>query len=180
MKKLVNSFDVDENFWEVNTQFKLALGFKKLFKEDRSRGKKDSSRIMWFVSLVYDRGSIFFNVPFDEKVEAISEDYMNDSNYYIKNRELIDEISKEYILLTTTSIDRHLNQWEESLNDRTRFLSTVRYSLENFDDLDKMAANTTKVFETFKKIKEDQVKEASGSGDIKGGGMESLNDSGEI
>jgi hypothetical protein len=178
VQKLVTVFDVDQNFWEANPQFKVA--FKALYKADRSRGKKDSSNQMWFVAFTHDQGSIYYNLPVDEKYNLIGEDFLGDINYYSKQRHILDDLIKQYVGLTMTASERHLDQWRISLDDRTNFLSTVKYDLENFDKLDKMAANTKAVFDTFKRIQEDIIKEQSGGGDAKGGYKESLNDTGEI
>lgn len=179
-KKLVTVFDVEDNFWEVNPQFKIALSFKDLYKLDKSRKHIDSSKMMWFIAFVHDPNSIFYNLPLEEKEEVISEDYMDDISYSKKNKLKLIPLVDDYIKLTHSTIDRHLRQWIISLDDRTHFLSTVKYDLDNYKDLDTMAANTPKVFDTFKKIREEQEKEASGGGNIKGGGIESLADTGEI
>lgn len=179
-KKLVTIFDTDDNFWEVNPQFKIALSFKDLYKSDRSRKSIESSKMMWFIAFVHDPNSTYYNLPVEEKEEVIGEDYMDDINYANRYKVKLEPLIEDYVKLTHSTIDRHLRQWIISLDDRTHFLSTVKYDLDNYKDLDTMAANTPKVFDTFRKIKEEQEKEASGNGNIKGGGIESLADTGEI
>jgi hypothetical protein len=179
-KKLVTVFDTDENFWEVNPQFKIALSFKDLYKGDKSKKRIDSSKMMWFISFVHDPNSTYYNLPLEEKEEVIGEDYMEDLTYANRHKNKLEQLIEDYVRLTHSTIDRHLKQWIISLDDRTHFLSTVKYDLDNYKDLDTMAANTPKVFDTFRKIKEEQEKEASGGGNIKGGGIESLADTGEI
>lgn len=177
--KLITIFDTDQNFWEVNPQFKAALSFKELYKKDKSRGKKESSALMWFIAYTNDIASIFYNLPILERYSVIGEDYMNNPKYYESNKEQLDILIKDYIKLTTTAIDRHLLEWDDRLEDRTRFLATTKYDLDNFDKLDKMNANTVSVFKNLDTIKENLAKQESG-GDTKGGFKESLNDSGEI
>lgn len=177
--KLITIFDSEQNFWELNPQFKVALSFKELYKKDKSRGRKDSSALMWFIAYCYDIGSTFYNLPLEEKHQVIGEDYMNNLNYYKSHETILEPLIADYLKLTTTRIDRHLLEWDERLEDRTRFLATTKYDLENFDKLDKMSANTTAVFKNLENIKADLAKQDSG-GDTKGGFKESLNDSGEI
>ena len=178
--KLITIFDSEQNFWEVNPQFKTALSFKEYYKKDKSRGKKDSSVVMWFIAYTHDIGSLFYNLPINERYEVIGEDYSGDIDFYKKNQTILDTLINDYIKLTTTAIDRHLLEWDERLEDRTRFLATTKYDLENFDKLDKMNANTISVFKNLDTIKESLAKQESGTGDTKGGFKESLNDSGEI
>lgn len=177
--KLVLIFDSEQNFWELNPQFKVGLSFKELYKKDKSRNKKDSSALMWFIAYTNDLGSIFYNLPLQERYEIVGEDYMGDSNFYESNKDKLDPLIKDYLLLTTTAIDRQLIEWDRRLDDRTDFLAKTKYDLDNFDKLDKMNANTAAMFKNLDAIKEAQIKEQSG-GDTKGGFKESLNDSGEI
>lgn len=178
--KLITIFDSEQNFWEMNPQFKTALSFKELYKKDKSRGKKDSSALMWFIAYTHDISSLFYNLPQQEKYEVIGEDYMNDIDFGKKNQSTLEPLITDYIKVTTTAIDRHLLEWDARLDDRTRFLATTKYDLDNFDKLDKMNSNTVAVFKNLEKIKEDLSKQESGTGDTKGGFKESLNDSGEI
>jgi hypothetical protein len=85
-KKLVTIFDVEENFWDINPQFKVALSFKDLYKNDKSKGRKDSSKLMWFIAYIYDPGSLYYNLPLQEKEEVIGEDFMDDINYANKHK----------------------------------------------------------------------------------------------
>lgn len=178
--KLIVIFDSEQNFWELNPQFKTALSFKDLYKKDKSRNKKESSNLMWFIGYTHDIGSLFYNLPQTEKYEVIGEDFVGDINFYKNNSTSLEPLIHDYIKLTTTAIDRHLLEWDARLEDRTRFLATTKYDLENFDKLDKMNSNTIAVFKNLEKIKEDMAKDESGTGDTKGGFKESLNDSGEI
>lgn len=177
---LITNFDVDSNFWELYPDMKIALSFKEIYKSDKSRNKESSSKMMWFVALTTDLNSKFNNIPIEERYDVISTDYMEDEKYYPKNKKKLDLLIKDYEHLMDTPVERHLRQWETSLDDRTIFLSTVKYGLDTYEDLDKMAVNTAKVFQTFAKIKEDLAKEKAGGGDVKGGSRESLADSGEI
>lgn len=176
---LINSFDTDMNFWEVYPDLKIALSFKNLYKSDKSRGKEVSSRKMWFLVLTNALNSRYINIPEEERYQIIGEDYMGDENYYKNNKDVMEPLKQDLLKLMDTPSSRHLRQWLKTLEDRTTFLESVEYDLNNFDKLDKMAANTSSLMETFKKINDAMVKEA-GSGDVKGGGRESLNDTGEI
>lgn len=177
---MINSFDIDSNFWELYPDFKVALSFKDIYKSDKSRNKESSSKLMWFTALTTDLNSKYINIPLEERYEVIGEDFMDSIKYYKDNRNKLDLLIEDYMRISDTPVKRHLRQWTTSLDDRTKFLSTMKYSLDTYEDLDKMAANTAKVFDTLKKINSDLEKEAAGGGEAKGGSKESLADIGEI
>lgn len=177
---VINSFDTEINFWEVYPELKIALSFKDLYKSDKSRGKDVSSKKMWFVALTHSVNSKFINIPEEERYEIIGEDFMGDPQYYQNNKSTLDILIADLLKLMDTPSQRHLRQWTKTLEDRTNFLSEVSYDLNNFDKLDKMAANTSALMETFKKINEMLSREEAGMGNVKGGGQESLADTGEI
>lgn len=177
---IINNFDTDMSFWELYPEFKIALSFKDLYKSDKSRGKDVSSKKMWFVVLNYAPNSRFINVPEEERLQIIGEDYMGKENYYWENEKILLPLIEDFFKLNDTPTERHLRQWTKTLEDRTTFLSNTTYDLNNYEKLDKMAANTAGLMETFKKIKEMIMKEKSNEGSIKGGGQASLADSGKI
>lgn len=177
---MINTWEVDTNFWDLYPDLKIALSFNTIYKSDKSSNKASSSKMMWFVALTTDLNSKYINIPKEERYEVIGEDFMGDIKYYKSNKVKLDMLIADFEKLSDTPVKRHLRQWLNSLDDRTQFLSTVKYGLDTYEDLDKMAVNTSKVFDTFNKIKADLAKEESGGGDVKGGSKESLADSGEI
>lgn len=171
----INIIDPDLYFWDVYPEFKLAMEFKKLFTRDRTKEKNRSSKVMWFIVLTRDPSSKFYNLPQDEKNAVVGEDYMGDPKFYEKNKETLDPLIEDYIKLALSPAKRHLINWDKKIQERTEFINNTKYSLDNFEDLDKMASNTAKIYDTLKKIKEDLSKE-EGEGNLKGGGTASLND----
>lgn len=177
---VINNFDTDMNFWEVYPDLKIALSFRDLHKSDKSRGKDVSSKKMWFVVLTNSPNSRYNNVPLEERYQVIGEDFMNDSNYYWMNQSTLDPLIADLFKLTDTPSQRHLRQWINTLEDRTKFLENAKYNLDNYDKLDKMNANTAALMTTLSKLQEMMSKEDGGTGSVKGGGQESLSDGGEI
>ena len=55
----LKNFDLEVNFWKVNPQLKIPEVFSKLYRNDKSKGKHDSSQIMWAIALCYDPESKF-------------------------------------------------------------------------------------------------------------------------
>lgn len=172
---MINHFDTSESFWELYPDFKDALSFKKLYKSDKSRNKESSSRIMWYVAYTTDINSKYYKLPENEKHSVIGGDYMDDEDYYKNNKDRIQPIIDDYIKINFSAAQRQLRDWEIKMDERATFIKDMPYNINTYEDLDKMASNTAKLFDTFKKIKEDISKE-EGDGIGKGGAIASLND----
>lgn len=186
----VELFSPDANFWECNQQFKIANPFKRLYEKDRSRNKKESSMMMWFISFVYDMNSRYYNLPEDERIAVICEDYMNDSDYYEDNKEDIEVLAEAFINLQDTPARRALRDWELKIQQRAKFIRETDYTLDYYeedakgklitkkgtaDQLDRMMGNTKKLFDDYQRILKDLSTEEAEDG-VMGGEMESLID----
>lgn len=175
---MINTFDVDKNFWLTHPDMKVINPFKTLYESDKSKKKEESSLMMWFIVLCYDRDSKYYKLMADGddgKHNIVGEDFCNDIQYYSKWKLILEPVIEEYIKLQYTPMERHLKTWEDLLDKRTRWLKGQEYDFENDEKLDKAAERTLKVHNTIKQIKEDLSKE-SAEGSIKGKGEKSLND----
>lgn len=171
----VSNFNTDESFWELYPEFKVALSFKDLYKSDKSRNKISSSNIMWFVALCHSPRSRYKSLEIGDRYAVIGEDFMDNINYYEDNKTRLDPIILDFIKTETTAAQRHLDEWDKKQDERSKFISNLKYDLNTYEDLDKMAINTTKIYDTFFKIKEQLAKE-EGEGVGKSGRKASLND----
>lgn len=189
---IVNSFDITENFWENYPELKIAGPFKILYNSDKSRNKAVSSKLMWTIALIWDRGSKYYNLPEegpDGKVTLLFEDYYNDEQYYEKNRKKIDDLKDFYRKLQESSAERTLRGIEEKLQERDKFLKETEYTMGDpgergfmygtVDTLDRMMANTKKLYDMWDEARKLVIQEKE-QGQTMGGGQESLSDSGEI
>jgi hypothetical protein len=187
-----NNFDTDNNFWETNPQLKLAGPFKELYTNDKSRLKKESSTLMWTIVLIWDRNSKFYNQPEegkDGKINLLFNDYFGDSTYYTLNKVLVDKLRDFYINLCTSTAEKTLRGVETKLKERDTFLKETEYTLGEkgdkgwqwgtVDTLDKMMANTKKLYETYEQAMKIVSQEAD-KGTALGGSQESLADRDEI
>jgi hypothetical protein len=187
--RLVEAFDTENNFWEANPQLKVAGPFKKVYTNDKSRNKENSSRLMWTVALIWDRGSKFYNQPESDKVMLLFDDHFGDPNYYKNNQQKVDELRDFYIKLTETTAERTLSGIEKKLMERDAFLNATHYDLGEkgdrgyvygtVDTLDKMMANTKKLYDMYDDARKVVMEELS-KGSTKGDATESLSDSGDI
>lgn len=172
---VITDFDTSHSFWETYPDMKLALSFKRFYERDKTKDKNRTSRFMWFIALTRHPNSKYYNLPEDEKYAVIGEDYMGDKRFYQKNKEDLDILIQDFEKLTLSPARRHLMEWNSKIHERSKFLKEIPYTLDTFEDVDKMAFNTAKIYDTLKRINEDLSKE-EGSGNVKGGGVASLND----
>lgn len=187
--RLIDGFDTDNNFWTANPQLGIVGPFKKLYTNDKSRGKAISSKLMWSVALIWDRGSKYFSQPESDKILLVFEDYFGDKNYYKNNLEKITELKDFYIRLTETTAERTLSGIEAKLRERDAFLKDTHYDMGEkgergwqwgtVDTLDKMMANTKKLYDMYDESRK-VVMEDLEKGSTKGDAAESLSDSGDI
>lgn len=172
---MIQIFDIEENFWKLYPDFKVALSFKDLYKRDKSRDKVNSSKLMWFVAYTRDLNSKYYRLPQEEKDAIIGADYMKNENFYSENKEELDILIEDYLRLMYSPERRHLMDWDKKLLQRSQLIASIPYTLDNYEELDKMAANTPKIYKAISDLKAELDKE-EGEGNLKGGAMESLSD----
>ena len=175
---MINTFDTDKNFWTTHPDMKVIQPFKELYISDSSKKKEQSSLLMWFVILCYDRESKFYKLSADGlegKHAIVGEDYCNDINFYSKNKLILDAAIGMYINLQYTPMEKQMSALEEILAKRTRYLREAEYDIDTALELDKIVTGTYKVWQDYRKILEEMGKEDS-SGVAKGGAQVSLLD----
>jgi hypothetical protein len=191
---LVNNFDVDTNFFEQFPEFKVAGPFKEVYASDKTRGKNRSSKIAWCIVLIWDSASKFYNLPEfgeDGKVQMVFEDYLGDKKYYEENKSTVLEMKELYLKMQETPAMRYLRTLEEKMLERDNFLKNTEYTMgvigergtwvgNTVDTVDKMLANTSKIYELLGKAKEAVDKESQLDAVARGGAEESLSDKGNI
>ena len=171
---VIHTIDPEFNFWKLYPEFAKIEEFKKIKKE-----YSNSSDIMWFIVLAFDTDSKFFNIVFDDRVELLGKDYVKDKEFYKKNKTKIQGAIDTFTKIVDTPLKRHLRQWLETCDKRTAFLRDAEYDLDNFDKLDKMAANTTALLSALDKINA-ALQKQEGQGTTKSNSIPSLSDSEEI
>lgn len=177
---IVITFSPDSNFWKLHSYMIIGV-FKAVYDADKSKDKKVSSDLMWFISYCYERESNpFYNLPIEDKHKIVGKDFFNDELYFGNNETRLVPLIEFFCKCQDTHFSRHLRTWEELLDKRSVFLKTQEYDLESFEALDKMAVGTEKVHTAIKKIKEDILKEDNSGSNGKGGQIPSLSDTGEI
>lgn len=194
---LLKSFNTDENFWIMNPQFKNVQPFKGLHNSDKSRLKGTSSKMMWFVAQISDNSkeNTFRNIQYDERIYLLAKDYMEDEDYYDKNKDTLDKLIETYKFIHTTAAQEALDQWNEKMRERARFIKLTPYSMDSYDmdprtgkpvlvkgtakDLDSMMKNTKGIYDQYHIILK-SLSEEENSTQVKGGQQLSLSDTGDI
>ena len=184
-------FQTDENFWAVYPDMTAAGPFGAIYKKDKTRGKDHSSRLAWSVLLIWDRKSIYYGLPeegVDNKVELVFTDFFGDGKWPGKNKAKVDELRDFYRKVTETVAMRTLRGIEEKLMERDKFLKDTPYDLGEkgergylwgtVDTIDKMMANTTKVYDLYEKAKKAVSDEMAQT--VMGDRKQSLSDQGKI
>jgi len=168
----------ENNYWEVNSELLIIKEFQSYYSKDKSKNKTESSIVMWGLYYCYHPESKFYNLP--NKFDIIE-------NNFIKNPKFKWDSVKDIVIifknLVLSDAERALGNWGEIMSMRdTSIKELYRKALEDSDTdelvkIDKMLANTPKMFEDYKKIKKDYEEEKTLK---KGKRNLSLSDTGDI
>jgi len=171
-----------DNFWEINHQYTYI--FLEFYNSDNSKNKEKSSKIMWAVYFKIHPKSDFYNLS--NKDAIIKTKWLKDDNFDWSEYESIIELFKESIL---TQAQKSLILWDETLKKRDEFVHSQDFTLDEYsesgkiikgtaDQLDKMLANTSKLYAEYFKIKkqlsDEEIKRGRGDKPL------SMSDSNEI
>jgi hypothetical protein len=169
--KLVDIWGIEENFWILNPQLKLA--FKDVYDGDKSKGKESSSKLMWSVALFIDPKSKFKDLPEHSREDIIAKDY--NKAFTVESTKHIIDKWKTFL----SPAERQLLQLERIFNEREAYLASMKFNKENADELEKRFGATGKLFDELARLK-DLIAEEESEGIVKGNAIESLSEKGEI
>jgi len=202
----VDSFDEKLNFWEEFPDYKIHQVFGVFWKMNKNaspRYLESSSKFMWLLTLCYDRKSSFFAQPEIDKWEVCGDNLFGQSTLMMDlvedmtskpgmlkfaDLELVEYIA-EFEKTIDTPIGLSLRVLEKKLAERAQFIMKADYTWDHYeqvglknilrkgtaDQLDRMFERTDKINGLILRAM-DQLKTVEGSGQVKGGGVESLSD----
>lgn len=168
----------DFSFWDTFPELVMLDSFNELHYKDTSKNKQESSRKMWAIYYAYNPDSKFFNLP--NKLQVLAKDFLKDDKF---NWDSLRDQVFTYKELVLTPAERGLVNWTEIMNVRDESLKNMykdailERNLKELVELDKMLANTAKLFQDYKKIKQEYDEDKVTR---KGKSIASLSDSGEI
>lgn len=150
---ILDSFDTDVNFWEHNPQLRYVENFSELHKGDKSRGKADSSQLMWAIALLMDKSknNNFRNMPEEERRFQLAKYFLKDDKFSWENpkiRTLIDTYEK----CIMTQPMRSIRNLEEKMKERDVLIQQTPYNMDTAEELDKMIIGTHKIIQLYKQM----------------------------
>jgi tRNA(Ile)-lysidine synthase TilS/MesJ len=171
MRNIIQNYNPKNNFWEENPQFQIVQPFKRFYKNDKSKGKRDSSELMWAIALIhYPKSDLYY---IEDKDSVIARDLLGVKeseieSFWDKHKELIDF----FVEMALTQSEKSLVSWEKRMRQRDRFLSEQVYTFGTVDEdgtehkdntksFDDMQSKTAKFYEEYFKIKKELTEEES-------------------
>lgn len=161
----------------------MKVVFADVYKKDRSVTKQDSSKLMWFVAFYVDEDSKMKDVP--EKEETIGANLFEKPEYYKEHEIEILAMVVRWKTASWSEAKYMLENWRARIDKRDDFLSEQSYSFDQYfegklvkgtaTDLDRMEANTPKLWSDFFKITAELERENL-EGDSLGGTEDSFLD----
>jgi hypothetical protein len=152
--------NTENNFWKEYPELKLAPGLDKIYNNDKSKGKATSSKLMWAIDMCENPESKFYYNP--EKYQLVAKAFLKDPKFDWTKYEKEKDFYRECCL---SDAERALTIWNETMRQRNNSLKEMyQDALEGRDvdtlvKLDKMLALTPKMFDDYKKIKQDYEEE---------------------
>jgi len=171
----INSWNIESNFWEVNTHFKAIDLYGTIYQNDKSKNKTDSSILMWALAFYCSFNSKFRQLSEKERKELISKDILKNSKFDWKS---IEKLIQGWDMFKSPSM-KLMVEWERLINEKTIFLKTLTYNAENADTIEKLLTSNTKLYKEYEDILARLSQEQDG-GSVKGGSKESLLEVGDI
>lgn len=171
---LLSNFQIDANFWETYPLMRVPEAFALLYNEDKTKDKRESSKLMWAVAMLVDISDTnkYRNLREEDRKKLICEDYLGRPEY---NWDLLEPAIETYKHLHLSKDERILVDLERKVEERTKFIIDTEYSLEEGDKLDKLFANTDKIFNIVKDLRAD-IEKQKNAGTLKGGRTESISE----
>lgn len=173
--KVIDSWDVTANFWEVNPQLKAPGIYNTLYTEDKSKGKTQSSKLMWAIALFSDFDSKYRPLSEAERKKLVAEDILKDVSF---DWSTLEKYIKEWERYKSVPM-KQMAEWERLMNEKTEYMKTLKYSAETADEIEKRLLSNSKLYSEYEEIMSRLVQDGE-AGTMLGGGMESLTERGEI
>jgi hypothetical protein len=173
--KVIDSWDLLANFWEVNPQLKAPALYNKLYIEDKSKNKSHSSKLMWAVAFYADFESKYRPLSEPERKKLIAEDVLKEESF---DWSQLDKYIKDWERYKSVPM-KQMSEWERLMNEKTEYMKTLKYSAETADEIEKRLLSNSKLYAEYEEIMSRLVQDGE-AGTMLGGAMESLTEKGEI
>lgn len=188
---LTNNWDITNNYWDLNPMVKAIRMFRDFEKQDKSKKKEKSSRIMWAIAMLVDidERNPYRNVLATKRTTMIAEDFLEDPKFEWED-EYIKALVATYVDLVLSGSEKELYRLEKKLSERGDFIDRTPYSMDTVDgsgrpikgtasQLDRMMVDSSKIFKQIEDIKE-LIEVEKAKSQLVGGATESASDKGLI
>jgi len=173
--KTIESWDTLANFWDVNPQLKAPTPFSTLYEEDKSKGKSQSSKVMWAVAYFADFDSKYRALSDGERKKLIAEDILKKPDF---DWSAVEQYIKAWDMFKSVPM-KQMTEWERLMNEKTEYMKTLKYNSDTADEIEKRLLSNSKLYSEYEEIMARLVQEGE-AGTMLGGAMESLTERGEI
>lgn len=158
--RLLSNYNSLKDFWLENPQLMIHPTIREFYSSDNSKKKIDSSRLMYGISFLCDlsEDNKYSNYTMSDRKYLIAEEIFGNKEFDWEDdriKELIEVIDD----LCSTPLQRSLKNWKNKLEERDAFLAETPYTLENAEKLDKILAQTDKLFSQYERIVKNLSKE---------------------
>lgn len=167
--KVIESWEINDNFWKINPQLVFPEAFNKIFRSDTSKNKVKSSQLMWAIALYCDVDSKYRQVSDKEKKTLIATDYLKAPDFPWDD---FKEQIEAWEMFKPVAI-RQLMEWERFMNEKTIYMRELKYDANNRKDIEEMLLSNTKLYKEYEDIKK-RIAEIENAGTLEGGGQESF------
>ena len=148
----------ETSFWTAHPEMRFAAKLDDFYKKDKSKDKKESSRIMWAIQMCEQPDSKFYNRP--NKYEEMSKTFLKNIKI---NWKKLSSIVESYRDTALSDAERALTSWNETIKMRDKSIKqlyqellqegTAMLDTKALRDVDAMLAATPKMFDDYNKIK---------------------------
>lgn len=138
---ILQSFDYmsDIDFFQANPQLEVAFSYMK------DKYPETYSKIMWSIALDRHPKSIYRNLDSQERRNFIEKEYTGFKVEWDKEEDTVDLFTK----LALTKKEQFLVAWEDKMEERQLFMTSMPYNETTYELLDKMLSSTDKMWKQY-------------------------------
>ena len=168
-----------DDYWVLHPSATKMGSLAVLYKNDKTKNKKASSRKAWFCTLYCHPESDFFNLDHEDKLNDLSGDLFPSNAAPQKTYESLMGCIKYIEKAVLTGSLKHLVVLLRKIEERDTLFAETPYTLTNAELLDKLLKASPLLLKAVQEC-EDIIKESAKDGAIKGGGELSLMEDGGL
>jgi len=131
MRNITEGYQKNSNFWDENPQLAVINPFKSLLKDDKSKGKIDSSNLMWAIALINHPKSDLYYVENKEFVIAKDMLGLKESSidkFWDNNKYLVEAFTGACL----SQAERSLVDWYDYMRKRDIYLKNTEYYFDQY------------------------------------------------